>query len=78
MKLILGKKWYRPTEIADKGLIQNSRGDASTPRGNYNFILELIKSGQLKANNYSAGVKAYYLVCEDEIERYHKEISGVK
>lgn len=70
---IYGKKWYKPREIARLGLIQSSKGDASTLSGSYNFILELIKSGKLKARNYShSGTRSYWLISEDEIKRYHK------
>lgn len=67
-------KWYRPREIARLGLIKNSTG-GDNEDSNYNYILELIKSGRLKARNYSTGKKlAFYLVSEDEIKRYHKEL----
>lgn len=70
-KELHSKTWYRPREIARLGLIKNSTG-GDNEASNYNFILELIKSGQLKAKNYSRGKKmSYYLVSEDEIARYH-------
>lgn len=75
MRTIYGKKWYRPREIAQLGLIKNSRGSDNVA-SNYNFILNLIKSGQLRAKNYSTGDKlAYWLVPEDEIDKYLKELT---
>ena len=73
MRILYGKQWYRPREIAELGLILNSRG-----KSDYNFILELIKSGRLRAKNYSTGkVRQYWLVPEDEIERYHDTVTKV-
>lgn len=73
MKTLYNKKWYTPMDIARRGLIQNSRGDKGTISGHYNFILELIKSDELLARNYSHGKKrANWLVAETEIQRYHK------
>lgn len=77
MKTIETKNWYTPMEIAKLGLIKNSRGDAGTVSGNYNYVLGLIKSDRLKAKNYSTGKKlAYYLVSEDEIKKYHQVVGG--
>lgn len=71
---LYGKKWLRPREIAKLGLIKNSTGGDNV-ESNYNFILKLIKTGKLKARDYSHAEKPYYLVSEDEIKRYHKELS---
>lgn len=79
MKVIQGQKWYRPMEIAEQGLIQNSKGAEGTVAGHYHFVLELIKSDQLKAAKYSKrtrGSKPYWLVCETEIDRYHAEVES--
>jgi hypothetical protein len=78
MKTLYGKKWYKPKEIAELGLIQNSKGDQGKISGHYDFIIELIKSGRLKANNYSNGKRPYYLVSEDEINRYNEVSNEVK
>lgn len=64
------QKWYRPREIVDMGLIVNSRGKPS-----YDRILELIKSGELKAKNYSIASKKkdtnpYYLVLGADLVTY--------
>lgn len=72
MVIIRGKKFYKPREIAKLGLIQNSSG-SNNEVSNYNFILEQIKSGQLKATNYSTGGKLkYWLVSEEEVDKYNQ------
>lgn len=77
MRTIRNQKWYRPREIARLGLIQNSSG-SNNEAGNYNFILNLIKAGKLKAKDYSStGRQPYWLVPESEIDKYHKELTEV-
>lgn len=72
MKIHEGQKWYRPREVAALGLIRNSTG-GDNEDSNYNFILVQIKSGRLKARNYSEGkTRAYYLVSEESIKKYNK------
>jgi hypothetical protein len=73
MKSLYGQNWYTPREIAKQGLILNSVGEEGTVHGHYKFIIRLIKSGQLKARNYSTGKRPYYLVPEEEIKRYHEQ-----
>ncbi len=75
MKTIPHQTWFKPMDIAKMGLIQSSKGNAGTLNGHYNFILDLIKAGQLKARNYSRGPRPYYLVSKKEIARYHENIS---
>lgn len=66
----LEKKWYRPREIARLRLITNSL-DSDKESANYDFILELIKRGELKARNYSkTEYRKYWLVSAAEIKRY--------
>jgi hypothetical protein len=78
MKTRYNKKWYTPMDIAKSGLIQNSKGDKSTVSGNYNYVLDLIHSGRLRAKNYSNGkVRQNWLVPEDEITRYHETVTRV-
>lgn len=77
MKTQYGQIWYKPMEIAKQGLIQNSKADKGTVAGNYDFVLELIKSGRLQAKNYGKGAKPYYLVPEREILRYHETMNSV-
>ena len=78
MKILYGKVFYRPREIAERSLITNSKGGAGTIESNYNYVLSLIRDGQLKAKNYSRGKKLnYYLVPEDEIERFNTEAAKV-
>lgn len=72
MRKIDQKKWYRPREIAELGLIRNSTGGDNVD-SNYNFILVQIRNGNLKARNYSEGSKlANWLVSEDAIKEYLK------
>jgi hypothetical protein len=71
MRKINNKKWYRPREIAEQGLIKNSTGGDNV-ESNYNFILVQIRNGNLKGKNYSEGSVPYWLVCEDAIRDYHK------
>lgn len=69
----LEKKWYRPKEIARLRLITNTL-DSEKELSNYDFILDLIKRGQLAAKNYGKNPKyPYYLVSAAEIERYRNE-----
>lgn len=68
------KKWYRPREIAQLRLITNSL-DSDKESANYDFILELIKRGELKARNYSkTSYRSYWLVSGKEIKAYHERI----
>lgn len=70
------KNWLKPSEIAELGLIVNSKGKAD-----YRFIVRLINQGKLKAKtwasaDYSAHGQAtrnYYLVHVDEIAKYNGE-----
>lgn len=72
MKTLYDQIWYTPMEVAKLGLIKNSKGQAGSLSGNYNFILMLIKSGQIEAKNYSTGEhRANWLISEKEISRYH-------
>lgn len=74
MRTIYGQKWYRPMEIAKLGLIKNSVNSESV-NSNYEFILGLIKSGRLRAKNYSKGNKPFWLVPESEVARYHDTVT---
>jgi hypothetical protein len=66
------KQWYRPREIAKLGLIRNSTGGDNVV-SNYHFILGLIKSGKLKAKDYSKNnsSRSFWLVSAEEIARYN-------
>lgn len=76
MRIINQQKWLKPMEIAKQGLIQNTTGHGTT-KGNYHYIIGLIKSGRLRAKNVGRGQTPYYLVPEDEIKRYHDTITRV-
>lgn len=77
MRTLYGQRWFKPMDIAKQGLIQNSKGDAGTVSGNYDFVLELIAAGRLKAKNYGKGSRPYWMVPESEIVRYHDTVSRV-
>lgn len=82
MKILYGKVYYRPREIAERGLITNSKGEAGTVESNYTYILDLIRTGDLKAINVARGRRStnknpHYMVPEDEIERFNKEMAEV-
>jgi hypothetical protein len=66
---------HRPRDIARLGLIKNSTG-GNNEDSNYFFILNLIKTGRLKARNYGSKSRSYWLVSEDEIERYKQEVNN--
>lgn len=76
MRTIYGQKWYRPMEIAKLRLITNSVNSESV-NSNYEYILGLIKSGRLRAKNYSKGNKPFWLVPESEVARYHDTVSRI-
>lgn len=72
-ELKLEKNWYRPKEIAEMRLITNTL-DSEKVLSNYDFILDQIKRGLLKAKNYGKNPKyPYYLVSAAEIKRYRNE-----
>lgn len=63
------QKWFKPSAIAEKGLILDSNGKAS-----YRHVVRLIKSGKLQARVWAKqGDKSYYTVHIDEINRYNTE-----
>jgi len=67
------KNWYRPKEIAENGWIKNTLSSDKV-LSNYDWILDEIKRGNLKAKNYGKNPKyPYYLVSAKEIERYRNE-----
>lgn len=73
-ELVFDKEWYRPREIARLRLITNSL-DSDKESANYDFILEEIKRGNLKARNYSKSeYRPYWLVSAKEIRAYHERI----
>jgi len=76
MRVVLGgERYLKPREIADMGLITNSMGNKN-PYSNYQYILKLIRTGKLKAKNYSTGkIRKYWLVSEREIYRYNDSVT---
>lgn len=66
------KQWLKPSEIANMSLIVNSKG-----RGDYRYVLRLIKNGKLKARDWSqAGEKPYWLVHVEDIDKYNHGLRG--
>lgn len=61
-------KFYRPRDIAKYKLIKSSRGQCS-----YNFVLDEIAAGRLKAENQGQGKTPYFWVKGSEILKYRKE-----
>lgn len=74
MRIIYGKKWYRPREVADLGLITSNYGNNS-PTGNHSFIMKLINNGELAVRNYGRKSVPRYLISETAIEKYLKNVS---
>lgn len=73
MAIKFEKNWYRPKEIAEAGWITNSV-NSDKVLSNYDWILEEIKRGNLKAKNYGKNPDyPYYLVHKSEIEKYRRE-----
>lgn len=70
----IDKKWYRPRQIARLGLIKNSV-DSDKENSNYEYILKLIRTGQLKARNYSIGDSPRWLISQDEIDRFRAQLN---
>jgi hypothetical protein len=69
-----GKRWYKPSEIAKRELIKNSVG-----KGDYRFVLRLIKGGQLKAETWNvSGEKPYFVVSQDEIDSFNEARFGAR
>lgn len=75
MMSVVEQKWLKPKDIADRGLILDSKGN-----GSYRHVLRLINSGRLKARTWTQqGVgddkkKDYYVVSIDEIARYNEAL----
>ena len=67
-----GEKWYKPSEIAKLELIKNTIG-----KGDYRFVVRMIKSGKLKAETWnSSGSKPYFIVSDSEIDNYNNTRFG--
>lgn len=60
--------WYYPQTIAKKSWIVNSKG-----KGDYFYILKLIKKDCLRAKNFGLGKVPYYRIKGSEILRFVKE-----
>lgn len=64
-------KFYKPSEIAQLGLIVNSEN-----KGDKYFVLKLIRRGKLKASNYATEGNPFYRVLGKDILEYKKEYEG--
>lgn len=62
----LGKDWYKPSEIAERMLIVNTKG-----KPDYHYVLRLIKGGHLQAKNLGLGKTPYFVVSAKEIQRFN-------
>ena len=65
--------WYRPSEIAKQGIILNSRN-----KSDVFFVLRLIKSNSLKAQNYGKGHIPYFRVLGRDLIDYKREHEGIE
>ena len=71
MLVINGMVHYTPKEIAEQGLIVNSRG-----KRDYSFVLRLVRAGKLEYRVFNEESKIpYYLIPETEIERYNNRFN---
>lgn len=62
-----GKRYFSPREISDQALITNSKG-----KGDYNYVLNLIKEGRIPAVIVNEGKQVpYYMVAEDAIKDFN-------
>lgn len=61
---------YTPRQMESIGTISSKRGYAS-----YNFILDEIKAGRLKAENRGRGKTPYFVVRGEDILEYIKNNS---
>jgi len=69
---VINKEWFKPSELAKYNLITNSKG-----KGDYRYVLKLIKNGKLKARDWSStGNKPYWLVHWTEITNYNNELAN--
>lgn len=63
-------KWYKPSEVASLGLIENSKGVRDKQ-----YVRILIRRGLLAWRNYAMGEKGrnYYLIQGSEIIKFRNE-----
>lgn len=74
MLQINGKTYLKPSEIAQQGLIVNTKG-----KSDYKFVLRLIKSGKLPSRQFNDSEKLpYYIVAEDDVRAYNENLTGDK
>ena len=61
-------KLYKPRQIVREGWIKTVGGNSES--GNYDYILRLIRAGELKWENYGLGKTKYYAIRGSEILRF--------
>jgi hypothetical protein len=59
---------YRPMEIVNLGFIKNTKGSGGY--GAYNFVLNLIRAGKIKARNVGMGKVPHFMVKGEDIIKY--------
>lgn len=60
-----GQVWFSPNRIAELGLIKDNKG-----KGNYRFVIRLIKEGKLKSKQEKGG----FFVHRSWIEEYNDAV----
>jgi hypothetical protein len=74
MRIVSGKEYYSPKEIAQMGLITNSKG-----KPDYGFVLRLVKRGELEAVVFNELSNIpYYLISKEAVEKYSKRFNQSK
>lgn len=69
---VRGDRYYQPREVADLGLITNSKG-----KKDYRFILRLIEKGLLSHSILNPESQTpYYLISERSINYYLVKLTG--
>lgn len=65
----LDKDWYKISEVADLGLILNSKG-----KKDVRYIYRIIKEGRLKATaKFKGHWREYLMISKDEVIRYRAD-----
>ena len=73
MEKIIEDRLYKPSEIVSNGFILDTKNNS-----NYDYVLNIIKTGILEAVNKGTGKTKYYMVSGAEIKRYKREVEGLE
>lgn len=69
---INGRTYFKPSEIAQQGLIVNTKG-----KSDYKFVLRLINSGKLPSIIINSSEKLQYkAVAEDDVNQYNDNLTS--